>query len=258
MTFIRQVTRPDDCLITDYAQLLYWTDRLPPPILAEVTSNRLKSGHLTTAQLITITEVEGCPIVAPLTGRFQRSTPAYLDWVEEHYAGRFVYDEGSEIIFFGKPLDRAFVLNTARSHQVHFYDNKTVQDHLPGLLELVAAKSGPTRIQANQSLPLTLFWVVHEKIEIDYTIFVQLRNQDNAVVAGADHQPYQQLLPFSQWPISQILAETVWLDLPPDLPLGEYTLFVGLYDQRTLERLAIWQDQSGENAVHLLKLSTQD
>ncbi|MFN8458468.1 MAG: hypothetical protein U0401_28080 [Anaerolineae bacterium] len=47
LTFIKTVTAPNDCLISDDMPIAYWSGRLTPPELAEVSTNRLDSGALT-------------------------------------------------------------------------------------------------------------------------------------------------------------------------------------------------------------------
>jgi hypothetical protein len=41
------------------------------------------------------------------------------------------------------------------------------------------------------------------------------------------------------------------LSIPLDLPSGEYTLWSGLYDETTQQRLPVINDASGENAIFL-------
>jgi hypothetical protein len=80
-----------------------------------------------------------------------------------------------------------------------------------------------------------------------------LRDVDNQTVAQLDYQPYGGILPTTAWPLDQVLKETVWFSLSPDVDLrpGPYSLLVGLYDPVTLERLPVIGDVSGENAVIL-------
>jgi hypothetical protein len=250
LDFIDETTSPQDCLITDYAQLLFWSNRLPPPELSEVTSNRLRSGVLTSSELIALNEAYACPLVAPLTGRLERSTPDYLDWVKAHYYGRFLYDEDSKVIYFGYPLAREVVQQSTISYNRNF-------GRLEPEIELVAVKPLPLTVQAGNKVPVTLFWQLHQSPTVEYTVFVQLRNSQNAAIASADHQPYSSLLPFSHWPVGKIMPETTWLQLPADLPEGDYSLFIGLYNPQTLERLSLFNDQSGENALKLITMKVK-
>ena len=244
--FIQEVTSPTDCLITDYSQMLLWTSRLPPPELSEVSSSRLRSGFLTTPELIDITEKYDCPIFAPLTGRFRRTTLDFIKWAEGRYRGIFVYTEDKQLLHFGKPIAEAKVADRAVPLVVHFGPSERLQE-----IELLGYEPMPDAIRAGESIPIKLFWRPLRSPATDYTIFIQLRNGANVTVASADHQPYKGLLPFSRWAVGEVMPETTWLHLPADLPPGNFTLFVGLYDQSTLERLPVQQDVSGEHAVQL-------
>jgi hypothetical protein len=252
IAFIQEVTAPGDCLITDYSQLLLWTSRLPPPNLAEVSSSRLRSGFLTTPELKDITENYDCPVVAPLTGRFRRSTLDYIKWVESRYQGLLVYTEDKQILYFGKPIDPAKVAERAIPQNVRFGQDATTVE-----LELLGYEALPDTVTPGGALPLKLFWRPTTKLTTDYTVFAQFRNAEGITIANADHQPYKGLLPFSRWPMGEVMPETTWLHLPSDLPPADYTLFIGLYDQTTGERLPILDDTSGENAVMLKTMPGQ-
>ncbi len=49
--------------------------------------------------------------------------------------------------------------------------------------------------------------------------------------------------------MGQTVKETIRMDLPHNLPGGEYRIVVGLYSLDTLERLPVNDDVSGESAV---------
>jgi hypothetical protein len=70
-------------------------------------------------------------------------------------------------------------------------------------------------------------------------------------LVNADHQPYKDLVPISAWPPGAVIQETTWLNLPTDIPPGDYNIYVGLYRLDNLERLPLINDTSGENALIL-------
>jgi len=242
LAFITSVTAPDDCLITDDMQLVYWSGRMVPPELAEVSSNRLKSGALTLAELITISDQYDCPLVAAVSNRIPKYLPDYMEWVQSKYLGRYHY--GEDDLFFGKAdTDPA----PATPLWANFADELIFHGYnLPN----TPARPGDT-------LPLTLVWEARRRPQTDYAIFVQVRDDQNNTLARADHQPYKALLPTSSWPAGTVLPETTWLSLPLDLPAGTYKIYVGLYRPDTLERLPLLNDTSGENALILEPLSVR-
>lgn len=236
LAFIDDVIGPNDCVITDDTPLVYWSRRMVPPELAEVSANRLISGALTLAELIAVSDRYDCQLVAAVSNRIPKYLPDYMDWVERKYLGRFHY--GEDDLFFAKidtdpnpgtPLWADF------DHQLIFHG-----------YDLPRTPAAP-----GDRVPLTLTWQAQTALDTDYTIFVQLRNQDNETLASADHQPYKGLAPTSTWPAGAVIKEFVWLHLPADLPAGRYPIYAGLYRPDNLERLPLLADTSGENALIL-------
>lgn len=102
---------------------------------------------------------------------------------------------------------------------------------------------------------LTLFWRATAQPAADYSVFIHLRNGQNATVAQWDRQPLDGAYPTRLWQPAETLADPLTLSLPANLPPGEYRLAIGLYRLDTLERLPLIVDgtaatvSSAENAV---------
>lgn len=108
-------------------------------------------------------------------------------------------------------------------------------------------------LNKNTSPPqLVLYWKSLSPVAQDFTVFVQLRDADNRPVAGWDHQPLQGMYPTRLWQPGEIIADTVALTPPAELPAA-YHLAVGLYDLQTLVRLPLQSDTGGENAVYIFE-----
>jgi hypothetical protein len=125
--------------------------------------------------------------------------------------------------------------------------NATLND----TIELVGYTLEPTNPPANSQLKLTLFWESLSSLPTDYTTFVHLRNRDGVTVAQRDAQPLDGAYPTSRWQPGETVIDPIVLSLPADLPAGQYQLVVGMYQLDTLERLAVANDTSGENAIFL-------
>lgn len=236
VAFIDTVTTPTDCLLTDNMRLAYFSGRLVPPELAEISSNRFRSGHLTLGDLVTAGTANDCQIVAT-DSRIARFAPDFNKWAEISYLGRFRYDDNA-MLYVSK-------INTT-PNPAH---PQTVQ--LGESIRFLGHTLQPNPPAAGQRLTLILFWEATGPIDTDYTIFVQLRDAANTTVLGADHQPYEGIVPTSTWRAGAVVRDVVHLELPPDLPPGDYRLAVGMYRLDTLERLPLANDTSGENALLL-------
>jgi 4-amino-4-deoxy-L-arabinose transferase-like glycosyltransferase len=93
---------------------------------------------------------------------------------------------------------------------------------------------------------IDLGWRIDEAVAGDYTRFVHLIDADGQLVAQVDSFPLDGFLPTSAWNPRLPVHETVHVDLPTNLPGGDYSVVVGLYDLATLERLPV---SVGEVAV---------
>ncbi len=90
-----------------------------------------------------------------------------------------------------------------------------------------------------QNLKLTLYWRSESRLPLDYTTFVHLRNEANEIVAQKDQPPLKGAYPTSLWDPGEIIADEIVIPLPVELPVGEYSLVVGLYDFNTGARLTV-------------------
>ncbi len=100
-------------------------------------------------------------------------------------------------------------------------------------------------------IQLTLFWQSLTPLSTDYTIFLHLRDSQENTVAQKDSQPFDGAYPTSRWQPNETIIDPFTWPLPPDLPPGTYTLYTGLYQLDTRQRLPITNDTTGENAIPL-------
>jgi hypothetical protein len=93
----------------------------------------------------------------------------------------------------------------------------------------------------NPALPgetarLTLYWKALRTPELNYQVFVHLRDAVGAVVAQSDKlNPGD--FPARRWPLDRYVRDPHRLDIPDGLPPGEYRLAVGLWKMAENERL---------------------
>lgn len=233
--FIDKVTLSEDCLITDNINLAYWSGRQVPPELAEISSNRFISGYLTRDLLVEISNKYDCQIVAT-SSRIARFTPDFKKWVGANYLGRFHFDD--------RELYVAKVNTTPNPSYPMAVELGNAIRFLGYSVETQNPKPGG-------ALTLVLYWESLALLDVDYTIFVHLRDSNNVSRVGADHQPYEGAAPTTRWKVGAVIKDVVKIDIPADLPPGEYQVAVGMYRLDTLERLPVTGDTSGENAIIL-------
>jgi len=97
---------------------------------------------------------------------------------------------------------------------------------------------GTAREYAKSQVALTLYWQATAAPQGDYKVFVHLFDPtDERIVAQHDAMPLDGRYPTSWWTAGEVISETITLDLAGAKP-GIYRLAVGLYEPRTVTRLA--------------------
>lgn len=100
----------------------------------------------------------------------------------------------------------------------------------------------PDRVQAGSTLTPTLYWQTNADVTDDYVVSTQLLNSEGKLVAQVDEPPAQGLSPTSLWVPGETVADRHILQLPPDLPPGNYTLIAVMYSLPDLQRLPVMQN----------------
>jgi hypothetical protein len=82
----------------------------------------------------------------------------------------------------------------------------------------------------SDAIEVTLFWRAQAPQNQDLTVFTQLLNSEGELVASHDSIPLNGAAPVTTWVVGQVQADTHHIQLPNDLPPGEYKLVAGLYN----------------------------
>lgn len=113
----------------------------------------------------------------------------------------------------------------------------------------------PTAVRSGEELRARLFWEVKKSLETDYTAFVHLVGPDNQLVAQHDQEPLGGFFPTSYWQPGQVVRDELYtLRLPDDAAPGTYTLYAGMYDLESGQRLPVRRD--GEPTGDAVMLTT--
>jgi hypothetical protein len=102
-------------------------------------------------------------------------------------------------------------------------------------------------VKSGDTLAVTLLWQAEGEPGQPYTVFTQLLNSDGRLVAQHDSPPANGRSPTNGWLKDDRVADEHLIELPKELPTGEYRLIAGLYDQRN-ERLTL---PDGQNFAQL-------
>jgi len=102
-----------------------------------------------------------------------------------------------------------------------------------GTLDAPAAAGAVPTLKAGDTLSLRTFWQVEQPFTADYFIFVHVLNAAGQTVAQRDAPPWQGRFPTSSWRTGTLIVDLNDLVLPADLPPGDYSLVVGMFDPAT-------------------------
>ncbi|MHB1006283.1 MAG: hypothetical protein ACYC3S_11660 [Chloroflexota bacterium] len=118
-------------------------------------------------------------------------------------------------------------------------------------IRLATAQVAPQT--GNARVAVDTVWQSGSRLERDYTLFVHVYGPDGKLVAQADGWPAEGRYPTSVWLPNEGVTDHRDLALPADLSAGTYVVKVGLYDAKTMGRLAPNPD-TGDRAVAVGKI----
>jgi hypothetical protein len=157
---------------------------------------------------------------------------------------------GGVLVFLSRPYPRPVPAEPAVA----------LNANLGNLIELGGYSLDLEAVAPDRTVQLGLYWRPETgQLTRVYKVFVQLRNEQDEIVAQADHYIFENFLTADvleevgqtgEW-----LRDTADLALPESVAPGTYRLMVGLYDPDTFERVPVLPDRSGENAVLLETVS---
>jgi len=90
--------------------------------------------------------------------------------------------------------------------------------------------------RANDQLAFTLAWQSEARPQTDYTVFAQLLDANNQLMASFDSPPLGGAYPTSTWLPQQLIFDPRAIPLA-NVPPGDYRLVIGLYEAETGARL---------------------
>lgn len=97
---------------------------------------------------------------------------------------------------------------------------------------------------ATRTLTVTLYWQALAPMATSYKVFVHLVGANQQIATQRDGEPGDGTLPTTGWLPGEYLSDRYPLELRPDMPPGEYTIYVGLYDPKSTVRLAIFDAEN--------------
>jgi hypothetical protein len=93
-------------------------------------------------------------------------------------------------------------------------------------------------VRAGESLPVTTYWRARQEMQESYKVFLHMYDSQGHIVAQRDRVPGLGARPTTTWEQEEVVADRLLLPIDGAVPVGEYQLAIGLYDEETGRRLA--------------------
>lgn len=103
---------------------------------------------------------------------------------------------------------------------------------------------------------LMLEWTTPVEVRDSFMVFVHISSDDEMLWAQHDGVPVSGLLPMPEWTILEPVLDRFAIQIPPDIPDGRYTVWIGIYQPESGLRLPVTDGPgSGQDRVPLGTIS---
>lgn len=102
--------------------------------------------------------------------------------------------------------------------------------------------------RSGEPLPMAFDWRVAKPVDDSLAMFVHLVCDDSRLIAQWDAVPGSELSPMEEWEPGELVRHQFALQLPSELPAGEYEIQVGIYSSTNGQRYSLIEPE-GETYV---------
>jgi uncharacterized membrane protein len=108
-----------------------------------------------------------------------------------------------------------------------------------GQIKLLGYTLEAEDIKPGDSVQLALYWQALADMETSYTVFIHLIDQDERMMGQKDNRPVSGLYPTTEWKPGEEIVDRYEIATGPEIPPGEYSIEIGLYELESGERLPV-------------------
>jgi hypothetical protein len=117
-------------------------------------------------------------------------------------------------------------------------------------ITLVGYNASAERVSPGGTLTVTLVWRAEGTLDVDYTSFVHLVNEDGKLIAQSDHPPLSGAYPTSLWETGDVIRDPHRVEVDATSTSGACALSVGMYNSKSDERLPAYAEPGGARLRH--------
>jgi hypothetical protein len=129
------------------------------------------------------------------------------------------------------------------------------RSRLADKIELLAVDGSDGQTSAGDTLSLTIYWRTLAPMDISYTVFVHVLDEEGARAGQVDRMPCDGGCPTTTWRTGDVVGERYDLVIDADAQPGQYRIISGMYDLATMENLP-WLNAQGGSMGNTLVLGT--
>ncbi len=111
--------------------------------------------------------------------------------------------------------------------------------NLSGQVELLGHAMQVMRADRGPVLNVTAYWRAVEPLDIDYTVTVQVFDENGQRIGQLDTYPDNGLAPTRDWPTGAVLEDTYPVEIDADSGTEHATVVIGMYDLNTGKGLPV-------------------
>jgi hypothetical protein len=98
----------------------------------------------------------------------------------------------------------------------------------------------PTEVESGGLVHLTLYWQALSTMEISYSVFIHLLDEEGDLRGQRDSVPGGGSLPTTGWMSGEVVTDRYDISIASDAPPGRYRLLVGMYEATSGKRLPVY------------------
>jgi hypothetical protein len=110
-------------------------------------------------------------------------------------------------------------------------------------ISLLGYASNQNEFRAGELAQLKLYWQAQSLMDKSYKVFVHVVDSNGRIWAQQDSVPGDENFPTTGWLAREVITDSHAIQLPGDMPPGDYAVQVGFYDPVSGQRLTVKSDQ---------------
>lgn len=166
--------------------------------------------------------------------------------------------KGPRVAFEGDWADLYIVMvgERERDYRLPLFLKKN-GSNFGNILSLAGYRLGKSTLRAGQSTQLVEYWQALASPGQRYAVFNHLVSPDGTtIIWQQDSWPQGGQYTTEYWVAGEVVDETYTLTIPEGTPPGEYTLYTGVYDPKTVIRLQAFDPQGQQYLNDMVPLLT--